>query len=186
MTYSYMWRDSFICVTRLSHIHVSNVNEPLKSRRERGQNDVWDMTHGCDSSYHIHHVTRINESCPTHHWSLDVKDVELMCRTCECVISHESCHMYQWVISHTWLKSRRGKRQNICRTWLSNVNASYHTYHVIRINESCPTHHWSLDVKDVKLMCRTWLANVNASYHTYHVIRINESCPTHHFDLSHV
>jgi len=77
---------------------------------------------------------------------------------------NESCHTYEWVISHIWMSH------------VTHMNESCHTYkwvmshiwmsHVTHMNESCHTYEW--------VMSHIWMI---------HVTHMNESCHTYDYTL---
>jgi len=88
MTLSYIWRDSFICLTW--HIH----KRPAPLERcfllyMSCHTYAWVMSHTWMS-----HVTHMHEPCLAHNW--------VMSHICMSHVSHmsESSHIYAWVMSH--------------------------------------------------------------------------------------
>ena len=98
----------------------------------------------------------------------------------------ESCHTYEWVISHKWM-SRGAHMNESCHTcewvmphiWMSDAtHMNVWISHVIHVHES----------RHVGLDCRGWRGDVE-SCHTYelvvshvwisHVTQMHESCHTH-------
>ena len=94
-----------------------------------------------------------------------------------CHVTHmsESCHTYEWVMSHIWM-SHVTHMSESCHTyeWVtSHIWMSYITMWLVHVNESCRTHEF--------VMSR--LAHSNESYHSYESLRhsthMNESYHTY-------
>ena len=129
------------------------------------------------------HVTRRNESCHMYEWV-----------TSHTWMSHfaymnVSCHTYEWVISRIWVchVTRMDESFHVYESVMSHIWMSHFTY----MNESCHTYEW--------VILRIWMCHVtrmNESFHVYecvmslvwmsHVTYMNESCHTHEWVMSRI
>jgi len=110
----------------------------------------------------------MNESCHTYEW--------VMSHLWMSHVTHmnESCHTYEWVMSHLWMSHVKLMKESwypyewvLSHVWMS---------HVTHMNESCHTYEWVM-------------IHMNGSCHTYewvtshiwmtHVTYMNESCHTY-------
>jgi len=83
MTHSYVWHDSFICVTwYVWHDHCDTIVMRC----------IWVMSHKS-----MRHVTFINESCHTYAWVMSHIEVSKITHM------NESYHTYEWVMSRVWM-----------------------------------------------------------------------------------
>jgi len=80
---------------------------------------------------------------------------------------HESCHTYEWVMSHVWMSHVTCVNES-CYTCEWVVSLGWMS-HVTRVNESCHTCEW--------VMSHVWMS---------HVTRVNESCHSCEWVMSHV
>jgi len=145
MTNSYV----FVCATWLIHMYLQETQE---ERQKRRLIHIWDMTHsymGHDSS--IYGTWPIPMCDMTHSYvpSRDARrEAEAMTgntfigshtdksRACVCKGINESCHTYEWVMSHIW-------RRHIYRATHWHVaRLCVPMSHVIHMNESCPIYEW--------------------------------------------
>ena len=94
---------------------------------------------------------------------------------------NESCHTYEWVMSHILMSRVPQYEWVMWHIWFINqVNCpSKDLSHVTHMNESCHTYEW--------VMSHIWMSHVthmNASCHTYEWV-IKESFATHERVVSH-
>jgi len=87
---------------------------------------------------------------------------------------NESCHIYEWVMSHTWMS-------HVTYEWvMSHIWMS----HVTHMNESCyiyewvMSHIWMSRVTHMNVLCHTY-ERVMSHIWTSHVTHMNESCHTY-------
>ena len=87
----------------------------------------------------------------------------------------ESCHTYEWVMSHVWMRVM----SHICMSHVTCMIESCHTHvwvmshiwmsHITHMNESCHMYDW--------VMSHIWMS---------HVTHMNESCHTYEWVMSHI
>jgi len=155
VTHSYVWHDSFICVTWL--IRMCDATHSY----------ICDTTHVTQTSCHTHervtshikrshgtglnnHVTHMNESCHTYEWVMTYQNrqIDVLCHT------YESSDTSGWVMSHVWMSH------------VTHMNESCDTY----VNESCHTYEWVMSHENRR---------IDALCHTY------ESCHTYGWVMAH-
>jgi len=194
---SRIWRNDVAhiissCDKVMSHIwmsHVTHMNESCHTYE-------WVMSH-----IWMSHVTHMNELQRCFRSTVDVfllSFFELFrgaarwpCRWMGHVgHMNESCHTYEWVMSHIWMSHvthmnelRRRLRSivkaffpfsELCRRaaywvckWMGHV--AHVTNHVTQMNESCHTDEW--------VMSHKWMS---------HVTYVKESCHTYEWVISHI
>jgi len=115
----------------------------------------------------------------------------------ECTHSMESCHTFEWVMSHICMKGiSHIWMRHVSHTWMrhcAHMIKSSHTYvwviaqiwynHAAHMNESCHTYAW--------VMSHMWMSHVthmNESCHTYEWVMSHSyaTWPIHVWDTSHV
>jgi len=113
MIHSYVWHDSFICVTWTIHMcgmTRSWVRHTSEQDSNTMQHTYMELQHAaihCNTLQHSEYVTHLQRTCHTYE-----RHVTLF----KCVTHmNESCHTYEWVMSHV------------------------RTIHVAQMNESCHT-----------------------------------------------
>jgi len=133
----------------------------------------------------LSHATHLKES-RTYEW---VTYSSESCHTYEWVMSHtrcshitrigEWCHTYEWVVSHTWVSH------------VTHANESCHTYEFTHTNESCHACEWVMSrvqmrhvtylIAKIKSNCFSQVIHMSWSRETLyvtHIIRTNESSHT--------
>ena len=167
-----VWHDSFVWDT----MHLRGMTHSKVTWHIHIWHDsfVWDMTPSCATwlthmprlcrhkpRLWMRHVTQINESCHTYEW--------VMSHIWLSHVTHmnESCHTYECVTLHKWISH------------VTHMNESRHTYervtshiwmsHVTHMDESCHTYEW--------VMSHLWIS---------HVTRMNELRHTYGWVISHI
>jgi len=138
------------------------------------------------------HSTNMKESCmATHIW----------------MGFNESCHIYKWVMSHTWMShvarvtvgvavegERLTRRNESCHTYEWDCNESCHTHecfvpHTSVMYAAHPIHATHLNDSCHTLMPHTHVTHMNDSCHTLMshtwMIRATHSCHTHEWFMPH-
>ena len=133
------------------------------------------------------HVTRLNESCCmvlTRHGI----HVEFGKGLSDVIVWNESCHTYEWVMSHIWTShvTHMSESNHIHTRVLSHLWMSPVTH----MNESCYTYEW-----DMSHIWMSQVTHIHQSCHTYewvmshiwmsHATHMNETCHTYEWDMSH-
>ena len=131
MTHSYMW-----------HTHIRQIchDRPLHNCAHGGN---------CCGGAHWWVMAHTWFSHVTHTWMSHVTHLNMLCHTChacqldecECMHMDESCHTYEWVMSHIW------------RSHVTHMNESCHIY------DSVTTHTWMSHV-----------THMNQSRHIYEFV----------------
>ena len=142
----------------------------------------WVMSH-----LWMSHVTHMDESCHTHTCQTDdqmfvsttewvMSHTNKSCHTCKCQrdkldacgidpMSHvthmnESCHTYEWDMSHTWMShvthmnESRDTYEWICFTC---TNESCHMSHIRMSSVTCHTYNWVTSHPDVCILVCVFL-----------------------------
>ena len=137
MTHSYMWHDAFLRVTCLFWTCDRAVIQMLtKSSQARVQRLMTVRPQGDDDD-----------------------DGNAGVSMCQCV---ETCHTYEWVISHLWMSHVKHMNESfqtyewvMSHTWMS---------HFTLMNESFHTYEWA--ISHVASHIHSHVAHMKKSYHT--------------------
>jgi len=189
MTHWYVWYDSLICVTWLSHIHM-RAAQPLNSCCTANISESCHTAVGSAAKPEL--LQDSFNVCVT--WLIqNVQHDSLLRRClaiCTCDMTHSIC--VTWLIQYVWRHSL-----NICETWLNqcvwhdSFNLCDMTHSYVRHDSSCQRSR-DCDPGTSHVTHIEWVMShiLNESCHTYwmsHVIHIewvtshtlDESCHTH-------
>jgi len=128
------------------------------------------------------HVTHTHESCHTYEWVMSHTWMSHVTHT------HESCHTHEWVMSHIWMshithinESCHTHEWVMSHTWMSHVTQMSHVTHT---HESCHTCEWVMS--RVWIMSHKCMVGVMSHIWMSHVTRMKESCHTYEGVTSHM
>ena len=136
MTHSYLWHDSFICVTHLIHVwHMCDVKFMCVSWRVSPCND-------------IHVDIQVNKSCRTYTRNRVICTQMSLAHICMRHVTHGngSCRACEWVMSCMWM----------CR--VTHVNESWHASISMQINAHYNT------MQHTATQCNTLHASKHLTY----------------------
>jgi len=157
MTHSYAWHDSFICVIRLIH--------------------MCDFTH-----FYVWHdscicVTWLIYKCDMSHWFVWHDSYAAHNYRVAMVMSHISCHTYEWVMSHIWMSHVTNMNES-CHIFLSNVwHDSFICVTSYAVHNHCVTH--------MNKLCRTFERKTRDTFSFINVTRPIHMCDMTHLSMWH-
>jgi len=104
----------------------------------------------------MRHVTRMNESCHTYEW--------VMSHIWMSRVTHvnASCHTYEWVMSHIWMSHVTHMNESWVHRWDAAMQRAHAHRHLSLIRMRHVTH--------VNEACHTYVTRMNASCHTYECV----------------
>ena len=153
------WIISHVWIRHAAHTHT-HTHTHTYTHTHVGVLEGFRVTRHPVSHTWMRHVTHMNEYLARINESRHTRQrLELVTHM------NESCHLYEWVMSHIWMSH------------ITHVNESYHTCewvisrmwmsHITHMNESCHTYEW--------VMSHIWMSHVKqiAFEHLAHYISLS-------------
>jgi len=215
--HTYEWVMSHIWMSHVTHINESwHVYERVMSHILSHVNHIdisfytyvyltsWESCHTYEcvmARIRTSQVIRMNESWYVYervmsHKLSHVNHVDVSFHTYVYLTSRESCHSYEWVMSHTWIS--HGKYVESCHSYPGIIlhicicmtsRESWHTYEWVMSHicmshgeyiESCHTH------KLVMANMLSHVTHIDISFQTYAHLKSRESWHTYEWVMSHI